>query len=386
MLPARLSRHPALRDGLLALAIAVLAVVGALSAPDEGSALDQLGYLLLLAAAGTLAVRRRYPVLVLLITSAAMLLYKLGDYPGDAITFPLLLALYTALRMGYRLIAVIPAAVIMVVIVVDSASGADQSSRETSLMAGWLVAAAVLGEVSRQRAAYVRQVEERAAEAERTREEVARRRAGEERLRIARELHDSLTHSISVIKVQAGVEVHLARKRGEQVSPALLAIQEASGDALRELRETLEVLRGAPEQGEGGAVAAGSGLERLPELVDRARSTGLPVTLDIRGTARPLPEQTDLAAYRIVQESLANITRHSGARAARVEVLYGDGELTVRIEDDGVAHPQAPPVPGTGLLGMRERVTGLGGELRSQPRPDGGFEVAARLPVPLEVS
>jgi signal transduction histidine kinase len=383
MMPAVLTRRPALRDGLLALLVAALATVSALAAPQDGAGFNEFAFLLVLLGAGMVAVRGRYPTLAVGITSVTMMLYELGNYPGQGVTIALLIALYTAVRLGHRLIALLPASVIVAVIVSEAVRDAEPAGHDTALVTGWLVAGAVFGEVSRQRAAYVRQVEERAAEAEHTREETARRRAGEERLRIARELHDSLTHSISVIKVQAGVAVHLSRKRGEEVSPALLAIQEASGDALRELRETLEVLRGTPDRGEDGEEAGASGLERLPGLVARARSTGLPVSLRVTGAARRLPEQTDLAAYRIVQEALTNVSRHSGASLARVEVAYGADELTVRVEDDGRASADAPPVPGTGLLGMRERVTGLGGELRSRPRPEGGFEVAARLPLPV---
>ncbi|HUR03885.1 MAG TPA: sensor histidine kinase, partial [Nonomuraea sp.] len=250
----------------------------------------------------------------------------------------------------------------------------------TTLLLGWFVAAGVAATVSRHRQAYLHQVEERAAEAERTREEVALRRAGEERLRIARELHDSLTHSISIIKVQAGVAVHLARKRGEEVPPALLAIQEASGDAMRELRATLEVLRDPDADADAGE-APGSGLDRLGDLLDRARSAGLPATVLITGTPGSLPAEVDRAAYRIVQEALTNVSRHAGGAAAAVRIDYGRDELVVQIDDDGRAGGDATHVPGVGLLGMRERVTALGGRLRAESRPEGGFTVRAALPV-----
>ena len=238
---------------------------------------------------------------------------------------------------------------------------------------GWLVSVAVGGFAFVQWHLYVREVEHRAEEAERTRDEVARRRAMEERLRIARELHDSLTHSISVIKVQAGVAAHLARKNGEDPSDALLAIQEASGDAVRELRSTLDVLRREDEPN-------GSGLGRLPELVERARSSGLPTTYTVRGDARPLPPEVDQAAYRVVQEALTNVSRHAGDARASVRITYGPGSLTVRVDDDGAASRQ-PPIPGYGLVGMRERVTALGGRLQAEPGASRGFSVLAELPV-----
>src|SRR5215831_822018 len=175
---------------------------------------------------------------------------------------------------------------------------------------------------------HVREVEQRADEAERTRDEAAQRRAMQERLRIARELHDSLTHSISVIQVQAGVAEHLAHKRGDEVPPALLAIQEAGADAARELRATLSVLRAA-EDGDG------SGLCQLESLVARARAAGLPVTVTVTGAERPLPPDVDQAAYRIVQEALTNVTRHAGQARATVRLHYAPGELAVQVDDDG---------------------------------------------------
>src|SRR5215471_1777818 len=171
--------------------------------------------------------------------------------------------------------------------------------------AGWLISAGVMVVTFRMWQLHVREVEQRAEEALRTKDEAARRMAMEERLRIARELHDSLTHSISVIQVQTGVAVHLARKRGEDVPPALAAIQEAGADAARELRATLGVLR-SEEDGDG------SGLGQLDSLVARARAAGLPVTVSVTGAKRPLPSGVDQAAYRIVQEALTNVSRHAG--------------------------------------------------------------------------
>jgi signal transduction histidine kinase len=228
---------------------------------------------------------------------------------------------------------------------------------------------------------HVREVEQRAEEAERTRDEAARRRAMEERLRIARELHDSLTHSISVIQVQAGVAVHLARKRGEEVPPGLLAIQEAGADAVRELRATLGVLR-SEEDGDG------SGLSQLDSLVARARAAGLPVSVTVTGAERPLPPEVDQAAYRIVQEALTNVSRHAGQACASVHLHYTPESLSVQVVDDGegsgtstgTSTGSRPSGPGLGLVGMRERVSALGGRLQAGPHDGGGFHVRAELP------
>jgi signal transduction histidine kinase len=241
------------------------------------------------------------------------------------------------------------------------------------LTTGWLVSAAVGVVATVQWHAHLREAQKRAEEAERTRDEMARRRAVEERLRIARELHDSLTHSISVIKVQAGVAAHLARKNGDEPPEALLAIQEASSDAVRELRATLDVLRREEDLG-------GSGLDLLPTLVERARSSGLPTSYTVHGDRCALPPEVDQAAYRVVQEALTNVTRHAGKAHASVQITYGAGTLTIRVEDDGAGSRQAP-VPGYGLIGMRERVTALGGRLHAEPGALRGFTVQAEVPL-----
>jgi signal transduction histidine kinase len=258
--------------------------------------------------------------------------------------------------------------------------------------AAWVISAAGMGAAYVMWRMHLHEVEQRAAEAERTRDEVARRRAVEERLRIARELHDSLTHSISVIQVQAGVAVHLARKRGEEAPPALLAITEAAADASRELRTTLGALRsdgsagaraGGSRDGHGNGACDSSGLTQLEGLVARTRSAGLPVTVTVTGRRRPPPPDVDQAAYRIAQEALTNTSRHAGPARARIHLHYGGDTLTVQVDDDGAgtAAPSPGPGLGLGLTGMRERVSALGGRLHAGPRDSGGFRVRAELPV-----
>jgi signal transduction histidine kinase len=176
-----------------------------------------------------------------------------------------------------------------------------------------------------------------------------------------------------VIKLQAGVAAHLARKNGEEPSAALSAIQEASNDAVRELRATLDVLRREDDLN-------GSGLDLLPALVERARSSGLATTYAVCGERRTLPPEIEQAAYRVVQEALTNVTRHAGNASASVQIDYGARTLTVRVDDDGTGS-RRPPVPGYGLIGMRERVTSLGGRLRAEPTASNGFTVVAELPV-----
>ncbi|MBF9128756.1 sensor histidine kinase [Plantactinospora sp. S1510] len=397
------------RDWLVAFGVAVLVLLGAVTAQPGRIPLDGAGCLLLVLSATALALRRRTPRLVLGITTACLLVYQARGYPGVVPALPTMFALYATVRDRRRWLAGAAIAAILVVgitaEVVLSSGGraAPDVFQRWFLLIGWMVAASVAAEVARQRQAYLEQVEQRAADAERSREETARRRADEERLRIARELHDSLTHSISIIKVQAGVAVHLARKRDEPVPEALLAIQQASGEATRELRATLEVLRSDGDQ-------PGSGLDRLENLVESARKAGLPVVVNVSGERpRPLPAPVDRAAYRIIQEALTNVTRHAGAATVAVELDYRDDALTVRIEDDGRGalgdggrcrddeertHCADGPVrdwhgngggadvvPGVGLVGMRERVTALGGSLHVGPRDGGGFGVRAELPL-----
>ena len=248
------------------------------------------------------------------------------------------------------------------------------------LDAGWLVSIVGMLVAGRMWQLHLREAEQRAEVAERTRDEVALRKAVEERLRIARELHDSLTHSISVIQVQAGVAAHLARKRGEEVPAALAAIQEASADASRELRATLGVLRASDD-------SDCSGLRQLDALIARARAAGLPVTVTVGGTERQLTPDVDQAAYRIVQEALTNTSRHAraadggGQASAWVVLHYAQDALTVQVNDDGNGGGAKSAGPGLGLIGMRERVSALGGRLHAGPRDGGGFQVRAELPV-----
>ncbi len=366
-------------DVLLAVGSAALLVTDAALIGPGGTVPAPLDYALILAGCLALVARRRAPRTVLVGPLLCVLTYTARVGPGLVAAAPKLIAIYTAVAAGHRLLTTVLVTPVVLGLVVQTAIGAAGPAREaiqTSLLpVGWIVASAVLGQMSRQREALLQQVEQRALEAERTREEVARRRAGEERLRISRELHDSLTHLVSIIKVQAGVAVHLARKRGEEVPTALLAIEEASAEAARELRATLEVLRGEEHP------AGTAGLDRLGELVERARAAGLPVTASVTGTPRGLPAEVDRAAYRIVQEALTNVARHAGRAAATVRVHHTPAAVTVQVDDDGPGPAVTLGPPGVGLVGMRERVAALGGELAAGPRGPGGFTVRAELPV-----
>ncbi|MEU7933551.1 sensor histidine kinase [Micromonospora echinofusca] len=358
------------RDWAVAVGVAATLLVAGLSGdrPDAGP----LGYALLVAGGLALAAARRAPVAVLAVTGLCAVGHQAVGLDVPAVAF--LFAVYAAVRAGHRVVTIVAAVAVLAALPLAAlARPSDLSLGEAlvrsrgALELAWLVAAGAAGEA-------LRQAERRADEAERTREEAALRRADEERLHMARELHDTLTHQISVIKVQAEVAVHLTRRRGEPVPEALLVIQEAGREAARELRATLEALR------DDGRTPP-HGLAHLPELVRRARMSGLDATLTIAGRREDVPVAVDRTAYRIVQESLTNVARHAAAATASVRVDYRPDALAIRVDDDGRATPDAPPVPGIGLLGMRERVTALGGRLRAEPRTGGGFTVHAELPV-----
>ncbi|MFE0403903.1 MULTISPECIES: sensor histidine kinase [Streptomyces] len=366
----RFAVRAGLTDWATALGVAALLLGTGLSGPHPSGAPELLGSALLAAGGLALAGRRRAPLAVLVITGLCAVGYLGAGF--EALAVPYLVAVYGSVRAGHRAVTLAVSVGLLVVLNLTAWVFHDDGPREAvtqarhTLELAWLIAAFAAGEA-------VRQAERRADEAERSREETALRRADEERLRIARELHDSLTHQISVIKVQSEVAVHVARRRGEQVSEALLAIQQAGREASRELRATLEALR-------DDDTTPPPGLDHLPELVKRFQGTGLETTLTVEGHPRAVPDAVSRTAYRIVQESLTNVTRHASATTASVLIDYRPDGLRVHIDDDGKDTVHSAPTPGLGLLGMRERVSALGGRLRAEPRTAGGFTVQAELP------
>ncbi|MFF7843098.1 sensor histidine kinase [Streptomyces ossamyceticus] len=352
------------RDWAVAVGVAGLLVGTGLSGESSTANSDLLGYALLAGGGLALAAARRAPLVVLAVTGLCAVGYQAAGFDVLAVSY--LVAVYGAVRAGHRGLAVAASLALLFALHLTALVFQGETVREAFGRGGgvlelaWLIAAFAAGEAVRQ--------------AERTREETARRRADEERLRIARELHDSLTHQISVIKVQAEVAVHVARRLGEQVPEAMLAIQEAGREASRELRATLEALR-------DDDTTPPRGLDDVPELVRKSRTLGLDATLTIDGRQHDVPAAVDRTVYRIVQEALTNVARHADATTAAVRIDCRPDSLAIRVDDDGRATPAATPLPGLGLLGMRERVTALGGRLRAEPRDGGGFTVRAELPV-----
>jgi signal transduction histidine kinase len=341
----------------------------------ERRAYDAGAIALILVATATLALRRRYPVAVLGVVFGAVLVYFLFGYANGPIWLALIVAYVTAVLRGHRLaagIAAVSGFLIFPWVDYVVRGGRAPSLAHLAGLAAWLLV--VLGG-----AEAIRIRRERAAEAARIEQEEALRRASEERLRIARELHDALGHQLSLINVQSGVALHLNEELPAQTRNSLSAIKQASKEALDELRSVLDILR---QEGERAPRSPRSTLARLDELVSQAAAAGLEVRTVTDGTARPLPFGVDVAAFRIVQEALTNVARHAGDATATVRVSFGERDLTLQIDDDGRGPATGGAVGGgTGIVGMRERVGALGGELEAGPRPGGGFRVRARLPL-----
>jgi signal transduction histidine kinase len=367
------------------IALAVVCAAGVMVAPllpVAGSArphgLDAFGVVLFLLAAGAISVVNRWPATVGAVTTGAFVLYHGLGYPGPVFAVgPAVIALFVVAYRGKRRTAILSGAALVVGKLIGGLwlTGGDWPAAIAPVLwiSGWLVADLVFGAAMRHRNLYLREVEQRALAAERSREDALARRAGEERLRIARELHDTLTHAISVVNVQSSVALHLLHRKPEMVEPALLAIREASHDAMRELRATLGVLRCADD-------ARPPGLDGLPALAARFEQSGLAVRLRTRGEPVDLPPDTAHAAYRVVQEALTNTARHAAPANVEAAITFHPTHLDLCIDDDGGAGP-APVVEGHGIRGMRERAAALGGTLAVGPRPEGGFRVHATLPL-----
>jgi signal transduction histidine kinase len=403
----RLFRMPAwVQDVLLAAFITVMQVQGTL-VRNSGTAeavlrplsdLGYLGYILLIASGVVVVVRRRWPVAVFAVTALASVIYYSLDFPDGPGWLGLFVALYTltAHGDGYRSLRVAGAGIV-VLTAVWLISAADIEPRAAI---GWVyfrigvsVMSAALGESVRSRKFIAAQALERAELAERTREDEARARVDAERLRIAREVHDTVAHAIAIINVQSGVTAHVLDKRPEQAGQTLKAIEQTSSRALSEMRAILGVLRDddrVPRQG----------LAQLDDLTAMAREAGLDVNLETTFPSASVPSAVGNAVYRIVQESITNVIRHVGPTHVTIAVNYRADAVEVRVADTGqrpgsktdgaVHHTDISRTNGEltglgshgrGILGMRERCELLGGHLHVGSQPSGGFTVTARLPL-----
>jgi signal transduction histidine kinase len=377
------------RDVVFTGVLTVVLVSGTLGEAHPNAAPDRIQFphhvaphppfaalLLVVAACLALGWRRRWPVPVLAVSTAAVAGYSLLGYVNGAVLLAPAVALFTvASQVSLRRAAGL--AVLTLAALMGSTAARNPFGHITG--GGFdiipaLIAVATAGGIAvANRRAFVTSIQARA-------DDEARRRVDEERLRIARELHDVVAHTMATINVQAGAAAHVAAERPDAAVDALQAIKLASREGLRELRAILNVLRQADEP---DSTRPAPGLAQLDDLMSGTRRAGLATTLTVTGDRRPLPAAADLAAYRIIQESLTNAIRHAGPATAIVSLSYAADGLTITVADDGRG-PGASAAAGGGghgLAGMRERAASVGGTVAAGPGPAGGFVVTARLPL-----
>ena len=386
----RLKAHPLALDATLAAGVLVCMVAGSFVDPRGGNDTtwgirtpDVLALVLMALGALALVFRRRAPRTVLALTGTVALVECVVGDPRAPVAMAAVIALFTVAattdrpttwRLGLLTMTVLTGASML-------AGPLPWYAQENLAIFAWTGIGATAGDAVRSRRAVVQAIRERAERAERTREEEARRRVAEERLRIARDLHDVVAHHIALVNVQAGVAAHVMDKRPDQAKEALAHVREASRSALNELRATVGLLRqsGDPE----APTEPAPGLERLDELVGTFRSAGLHVEVARADQGTTLPAAVGLAAYRVIQEALTNVQKHAGTEAkAEVSVVRVGPNIEITVLDNGSGEDNDPASGGGhGLLGMRERVNALRGTLTTGPRYGGGFRVHAILPV-----
>jgi len=376
-----------LRDVILALIMTAITLFGAYGEAHPSSFQNavvgaqyhipktpNVALLLVAAASLALAARRRYPLTVLAVSTAAVVTYTLFGFENGAALLAPTFALYTVAAVTTTRRATIAGAATLVALMISSAvANPFGPTGGGYFLIPALIAAAFFGgiAVSNHRA-FVASIQARA-------EQDASRRVGEERLRIARELHDVVAHTMSTINVQATAAAQVLTERPQVAAAALAAIRTASKDGLRELRAVLNVLRQADD---ADPTAPTPGLTQLDALIASANQAGLPTSLQVSGDAADLPLTVDLATYRIIQESLTNAIRHAGRAKATVSLTYSDSELLIAIADTGRGAPAYDASNGGyGLIGMRERAAAAGGTMQAGTAPGGGYLVTARLPV-----
>jgi signal transduction histidine kinase len=388
----RACSEPLVQDALIASLLTAASLVGLLAhlhldlpegaIESRNRALDLLGVALALLQTVPLVWRRVAPVAVLAVCSIAMFLFFLLGYPPSFASFGFLLALYTVAAHRNRRIS-IPAAIasasvaLMILIVLREPIEFD------AFFAEGLVVGAVwfIGDGLRLKRSQVISLEDRATQLEREREEAAERAVAQERRLIARELHDMVAHNVSVIVAQSAAALRVYDRDPGAGRAALRSIEDAGREALVEMRRLLGLLRTADDRPD--VRDPQRGLRDLGTLLSQVREAGLPVTLTVEGTPRPLPVGLDLSAFRIIQEALTNVRKHGGPATASVVVRYGRSSLDLTIADDGCgsAAEEDPFRARYGHLGMRERVGLFGGQLEVGPKPTGGYEVSVRLPL-----
>lgn len=376
------------REGVvLATTFALCLLGGGIRLDDSWGAPPVAAYVVALVSCAVLPQRHRRPVLAVVVTSACgAAVAPLGLLLTPLTVAPAVVAAYALgqrVRRRTTITVLYPAAAAMVVATVLAGDLSWQDTSRLGIVVAFVLVAALLGHAAQDRRAYLAAVEERAQRAEQDREGEARRRVDEERVRIARELHDLVAHQITLANAQATVAAHVFDAQPDRARRSLDDLVETTAQALDDLRATVGLLR---QQGDAASsVEPAPGLDRLPTLVQSFHRAGLEVTVEHDGSPRPVPPGVDLTAYRIIQEALTNVTKHAGAGTARVVLSWARDRLGITVSDDGRPSGTPPPAarpPGHGIIGMRERAAAIGGELSAGRRPEGGFRVATHLPLP----
>jgi signal transduction histidine kinase len=385
--------HPLAIDLALAAALcSATLITGAAGPGRHGGTVSGTAVLVATTAYGILLCRRRWPVPALAGTATAAGAYvTLTSTHGWVLVAPLIAIYHLADTTGDRRRLLVTSGLATLVLVAiptlfDSTSLLGAENLAVTAACGLALAA---GDAARSRRAYVAAVEDRARRAEHSREQEARRRVTDERLRIARDLHDSIGQHIALINAQAGMAAHLFDQQPTTARQALTHIRQAGRAALADLRDTIGLLRQAGEP--AARTEPTIGVCGLSQLVASFRGSGMHVDHEVGGSVRPLPPATDVTAYRVVQEALTNVRKHATDATARVQLSFGPAALHILVENEEngrpAAHAGSRPLPGPshaghGIVGMRERVSALGGSLDAGPRPAGGFRVSAVLPLP----
>ncbi|MFF4351430.1 sensor histidine kinase [Streptomyces sp. NPDC001530] len=380
--------HPRVVDVMVILQVFLLATLGSATSLREPSG-DLIpwwpGALLGCVGSAALWWRRSHPRTVVAVTAAgANAASAVGYLITPLLLAPLMLALYALARYTNRKTGRITLLAVVALLVI-TAMTTDHYGHPWPLKtigpAFWVVTPVAVGTASRLRAAYLEAAHARAEYAERTREEEARHRVAEERMRIARELHDVVAHHMALANALAGTAAHLARTHPDQVQRILDDLAGTTSSALRELKATVGLLRQVNDP--DAPLEPAPGLGRLSDLTTAFAAAGLTVTVTTEGDEQPLSPGVDLTAYRIVQEALTNVAKHAAAKTARVKLAYTHDHVTLTVSDDGDAAAPTAPAPGGGfgLMGMRERAQSVGGRLQAGHRPEGGFTVTTELPI-----
>ncbi|QLH26483.1 sensor histidine kinase [Streptomyces sp. Rer75] len=383
-------RHPRIVDAAVVLALMGCAVLGSnltlpgADPPDQ----DKTATVLMGVSCLALLRYRSHPRTAVVVTGVCTAIaIALGYLLTPLLLGPVMAALYWLATLSDRKTTRAFGVTVMAALTVASAISDSMDSLSLVLRTigpfFWLLLPLAAGTMTRLRRAYLASVQARAEHAERTREEEARLRVTEERMRIARDLHDVVAHHLALANAQAGTAAHLALTSPQQTKQILTDLTGTTSSALRELKATLGLLRRNDDPA-SATLEPSPGLARLPELVSACASAGLAVTVTTTGDPRPLSPGVDLTAFRIVQEALTNVTKHAAADSAHVRLAYSGSRLLITVSNDGpdtTGTDDTAPSRGFGLMGMRERAHTIGGELRAGPRPEGGFEVTTALPL-----